>query len=120
MFAMNTKQVAAEFTALLKSNDHEGAAAKYNADDIVSYEPIEGPMGASRGKAAVKAKSDWWSAAHEVHVMTAEGPAVNGDQFVVGFFMDVTNKATGERMQTEEIGVYTVKDGKIVAERFFF
>lgn len=31
--------------------------------------------------------------------------------------MDVTPK-DGERMQMDEIGLYTVRDGKIVEERF--
>jgi hypothetical protein len=32
----------------------------------------------------------------------------------------VTSKATGTRTQGAEIGLYTVKDGKIVEERFFY
>ena len=117
---MDVKEVAAAFTLMLKAGDHDGAAATFNADDIVSCEPLDGEMAEVRGKAAVKAKSEWWVAAPEVHAMSVDGPAVNGDQFAVGFFMDVTNKESGERMQTEEIGVYTVKDGKIVSERFFY
>ena len=34
--------------------------------------------------------------------------------------MDVTVKETGARMTMDEIGVYTVKNGKIVEERFFY
>jgi hypothetical protein len=117
---MGVKEVADAFTAMLKAGDHDGAAAAFNADDIVSFEPLEGEMAEVRGKAAVKAKSDFWMGAHEVHAMSADGPAVNGDQFAVGFFMDVTNKESGERIQSEEIGIYTVKDGKIVSERFFY
>ena len=36
------------------------------------------------------------------------------------FDMDVTAKQTGQRMQMREIGLYTVRDGKIVEERFFY
>jgi ketosteroid isomerase-like protein len=32
----------------------------------------------------------------------------------------VTPKATGKRMQMDEVAVYTVRDGKIVEERFFY
>jgi ketosteroid isomerase-like protein len=49
-----------------------------------------------------------------------EGPYVNGDEFVVRFTMDVTPKATGKRMKMDEVGVYSVKNGKIVAERFCY
>jgi ketosteroid isomerase-like protein len=34
--------------------------------------------------------------------------------------MDFTNKETGQRMQMDEHALYTVKDGKIVEERFFY
>jgi ketosteroid isomerase-like protein len=45
---------------------------------------------------------------------------VNGDQFAVGFKIDVTPKADGKRMQMEEVGLYTVRGGKIAEERFFY
>jgi ketosteroid isomerase-like protein len=45
---------------------------------------------------------------------------VNGNQFVVHFGMDVTTKETGQRVQMNEIGLYTVRDGKIAEERFFY
>jgi len=44
---------------------------------------------------------------------------VNGDQFMVRFSMDVTPKG-GARMSMDEMGLYTVKDGKVIEERFFF
>jgi ketosteroid isomerase-like protein len=44
---------------------------------------------------------------------------VNGDQFALRFSMDVTPKG-GARLQMDEIGLYTVRDGKIVEERFFY
>ncbi|MGO9683147.1 MAG: SnoaL-like domain-containing protein [Beijerinckiaceae bacterium] len=34
--------------------------------------------------------------------------------------MDVTPKATGKRVKMDEVGVYSVKNGKIVAERFCY
>jgi len=47
-----------------------------------------------------------------------EGPYVHGDQFVVRFKMDVTPKGQ-KRMSFDEVGLYTVKNGKIVEESFF-
>jgi ketosteroid isomerase-like protein len=32
----------------------------------------------------------------------------------------LTPKATGERVTMEEVALYTVKDGKITEERFFY
>lgn len=117
---MPTLELAKDFTNLLRAGDHEGAGAKYNSDSIVSYEAMDGPMAVCQGKDAVKAKGEWWQANHEIHGGTVDGPYVNGDQFVVRFAMDVTPKATGQRMTMEEVGIYTVQDGKIVEERFCY
>lgn len=117
---MTTRETAEAFCAMLKAGQHEDAAARFNAEDIVSFEAMEGAMARVEGKPAVKAKSDWWYANHDWHGGSAEGPFVNGDRFAVVFEMDVTAKQTGQRMQMREIGLYTVRDGKIVEERFFY
>ena len=67
-----------------------------------------------------EAGEKYWAANHEVHSSEVEGPYVNGDQFAVRFKMDLTQKASGERMTMDEVGVYTVRDGKIAEERFFY
>ncbi len=117
---MTSKETAIAFAAMLKDGKHTEAAAQFNAPDIASYEAMEGPMAAVHGTEAVKAKSDWWYANHEVHSASADGPLINGDQFLMRFSLDVTPKMTGQRMQMEEFGLYTVKDGKIAEERFFY
>lgn len=117
---MTTAELANAFTALLQANKHDEAAEKFNAADIVSIEAMDGPMREVRGTAAVKAKSEWWFANHEVHGGTVEGPWPNGDQFIVRFQIDVTPKATGQRMQMDEMGLYTVQNGRIIEERFFY
>ncbi len=117
---MTTTDLAKDFVSMLKKRDDAGAAAKYNADSIASYEAMDGPMAVCKGKAEVQKKGEWFFANHEVHSASAEGPFVNGDQFVVRFKYDVTPKATGKRMQMDEVGIYTAKDGKIVEERFCY
>jgi ketosteroid isomerase-like protein len=117
---MTTGELAKVFTDMLKAGQHEQAAARFNASTVVSIEAMDGPMARVEGAAAVKAKSDWWYGAHEVHKVAATGPYVNGDQFVVHFDVDITVKATGQRMQMQEVGLYTVKDGKIIEEKFLY
>jgi ketosteroid isomerase-like protein len=117
---MTTAELAKDFTELLKQGDDGAAARKYNAEDIVSYEAMEGPMAVCHGKEAVKQKGDWWRENHEVHGGSVDGPFVNGDQFAVRFKFDITPKATGERVMMDEVGLYTVKGGKITEERFFY
>lgn len=116
---MSIIEIAGEFVDLCKAGRFEAAGARFWAEDVVSIEAMPGEMARLQGRAAVKAKSDWWTANHEVHGCEVEGPFPNGDQFAVIFAMDVTPKG-GARMQMREIGLYTVKDGKIAEERFFY
>ena len=116
---MNTQEIAKEFTQLCRDGKFEEAGKKYWSDDIVSREPMEGDMAMIKGRAGVEKKGEWWYANHEIHKVEVGGPYVNGDQFVVRFTMDVTPKG-GARMSMDEVGVYTVKDGKVVEERFYF
>jgi ketosteroid isomerase-like protein len=77
-------------------------------------------MAVTDGIEAVRGKSEWWNGAHEIHASEVHGPWVNGDQFTVRFTMNVTVKDSGERIQMDEIALYTIDDGKIIEERFFY
>jgi ketosteroid isomerase-like protein len=116
---MTTTEIAKAFTDMLKAGDHEGAV-KFHSPDVVSLEAMDGPMARIQGTAAVKAKSEWWYANHTVHSVATEGPYVNGDQFALVFDMDITTNETGQRTQMKEVALYTVKDGKVVEERFMY
>jgi len=116
---MSADEVARELTQLCKDGRFDEAGERFWAEDAVSMEAA-GPDPVARGKAALKAKGEWWGANHEVHRFDVEGPYVNGDQFVVRYSLDVTQKASGQRITMDEVGLYTVRDGKVVEERFFY
>lgn len=116
---MSTAEIAKQFAAFLKQGKAE-EAEKLWSDDIVSIEAMDGPMQVCSGLKAVKAKGEWWMANHEIHAFETHGPYVNGDQFALRFFVDVTRKESGERVAMDEIGLYTVKNGRVVEERFFY
>jgi hypothetical protein len=118
--AADIRAIAEHVVALAKAGEFEAIGDTYWDDDIISFEVGDGPMAVCDGIDAVRAKSEWWSGAHEIHSGSAEGPWVNGDQFTVRFKMDVTNKDSGQRIQMDEIALYTVEDGKIIEERFFY
>jgi len=91
--------------------------------DIVSVEAAAPPNGGSaevRGIEAVIAKSKWVAENNTIHSGTAEGPWPNGDRFIVRFTYEVTFKPTNERRKLDETALFTVKNGKIVREEFFY
>lgn len=116
---MDTRGIACDLAALCRDGKFAESGEKYWADDVVSVE-FGGADPISRGKAAVRAKGVWWAGAHELHGVAVDGPWVNGEQFAVRFTLDVTNKQSGQRMSIDEIGLYTLKGGKIAEERFFY
>lgn len=81
------------------------------------------PPGGQResvGLDAIIAKGRWWVDNHEVHSAALTGPSQRDDRFVAGFQYDLTFKGNGQRMKRDEVGLYTVKNGKIVREEFFY
>jgi len=117
---MNTEEVAKKVVEFVRRQAwHEAVDALYDKD-IVSVEARtqDGSSPETRGIDGVRAKVDWWLQNMEVHSFTANGPFVAHDRFVVQYDADVTDKNSKKRMQLSEVGVYTVKDGKIVREEF--
>ena len=117
---MTISELAKDFTDLLKRGDDEAPPRNTTPTTSSATKPRKGPMSVCRGKDAVKQKGDWWRENHEVHSASVEGPYVNGDQFAVRFKYDITPKETGKRVTMDEVGLYTVKGGKITEERFFY
>lgn len=116
---IDIRATAEGFTALLKQGDFHGAAERYWHEDVSSIEAMGEPR-AVYGKPAVAAKGAAWMEAHEVHAFEVEGPYLNEDQFALTMRIDITVKATGQRLQMTEVGLYTVEEGLIVEERFFY
>ena len=117
---MTTEEVAKKVVELTRKQAWKEALESLYAKDIVSVEarPNESGSPETRGIDAVRGKVDWWLEAMETHSVKVHGPFVAHDCFVVRYDMDVTDKGSKKRMQLSEVGVYTVKDGKIVREQF--
>ena len=117
---MNTEQVAQKVVELVRKQAwHEALDTLYDKD-IVSIEAraSEEDSPEKRGIDQVRGKTDWWLENMQVHSFEANGPFVAHDRFVVQYDADVTDKNSKKRMQLSEVGVYTVKNGKIVREEF--
>ncbi len=121
----DTLTVGKKLVELCRAGKNTEAIDTLYSPNIVSIEAASGPNMSARtdGIAAVKGKSEWWVANHEVHKAEAHGPFPNGDRFIVRFIYDVTAKAgpmAGKRFTMDEAALYAVKDGKIVQEEFFY
>jgi len=111
---MNTEEVAKKVVELVRKQAWYEALDLYD-DNIVS---VEATAPETRGKEGVRGKIDWWVNGMEVHSFKAGEPFVAHDRFVVQYDADVTNKQSKQRQKLSEVGVYTVKGGKITREEF--
>lgn len=124
--AESTAAVAEGLVEFCRTGKFLEAIDRYYASDIESIEPAgnEAMPAVMRGKDTVRGKNEWWLANHEVHRAEAVGPLVGtgaaADRFAVNYTFEVTNKPSGRRFAMTEVALYTVKDGKIVREQFFY
>lgn len=119
---MTFMDVANELVAGCRENRTMENLDKIYADDAVSVESVD--MGQGRetvGIAGIKGKHEWWDSAFEVLGGAISDPMPHGeDRFAVIFEMRAKNKETGDVSDMKEVGVYTVTDGKITREEFFY
>ena len=121
----STMEVGQKLVAFCKAGKNLDAVNALYAQDVESSEVhsmSEFPQ-TMKGIDAIRKKNQWWVENHEIHGGDALGPWPHGDRFIVHFKFDVTAKTgpmAGKRMQMEEAGLYTVKNGKIVQEEFFY
>lgn len=118
----STTAVAIELVALCREGRNLDAIAKLYSPKIVSIEPVgsETIPAEMTGIEAIRQKNEWWFENYEVNSAEVNGPFVGGDQFAVQYLFDTTFKPTGQRSAMSEMALYTVKDGKIVREQFFY
>jgi len=117
------REVADELVELCRKGKNIDAIDRFYAPNVVSTEAAEmnGMPRVVRGLAGVRAKNEAWVKDTTVHSSDIRGPFPHGeDQFAVFSKYEVTPKATGKKMKMEEIGVYTIRDGKVVDEKFFY
>jgi len=117
---MNTGEVGKKLVELCRKGEWMKAIDSLYAKDIVSVEAraMDGESPEKRGIDQVRGKTEWWLQNMEMHSVKVNGPFVAHDRFVVKYDIDVTDKASKKRMQMVEVGIYTVKDGKVSREEF--
>jgi len=123
--AESTLEVGRKLVDLCRQGKNIDAVEALYAPDCVSVEVFgdEKMPRRMQGLAAIKGKNQWWLSNHQIHGMTVNGPFPHDERFIVHYRMDVTPAAgpmKENRMQFEEAGLYTVRDGKVVQEEFFY
>ena len=119
---MDTLQIGEKLVTLCKQNKNLEALDALYSPEIVSIEPeaMPGMAAEMHGLDAIRGKNVRWFESQQVNSSTIEGPFINGDRFSVNFKYDVTNKKDGKRMNMAEVGLYTVRNDKIIKEEFFY
>lgn len=122
MTELSALEVGKKLVELCKQGKaHEAIETLYDKDIVsVEAQSMPGMPAEMKGLGAVLQKSKWWGDNHVIHSAEATGPFPHGDRFCVRFVYDVTNKPSGQRHTMDEIGLYTVRGGKVVREEFFY
>ena len=119
---MTTLEIANKWAEFCRTGQWEKAVEELYGNNCVSLE-MEGSQGLPqkvKGKEAVLMKGQQWSQTVEnFHGMEIEGPIVAGNHFTASMKMDITLKGQARKVD-EEVGVFQVKDGKIISEQFFY
>lgn len=119
---MDLQTLAKQFVEMCNQGKNFDVMNTMYSDDIVS---VEADGREVVGKGPVIQKSKTWAANNEIHGGKCVGPYFSSQraedgQFAVTFHFEITPKATGKRITAEEVGLYTVKGGKITREQFFY
>ncbi len=120
---MTIDRLANDFAHLLLTGKPVQAAEKYWADDIVRIEPARLPEGKPRqatGYAASLAKLLEWIEESDAAELVIDGPFVTGNVFALFLDMEIAVPGTGSREPFSEIAIFTVRDQKIIEERYFY
>lgn len=118
---MKTTDIARRLVDYCRKADWSKAHDELYANDAVSIEPYATPAfeKETRGLDAIKAKGKTFDdMVEKIHKITVSEPLIAGNSIAFVLSLDLTMKDK-TRMDSPEICVYQVKDGKIVSEEFF-
>lgn len=120
---MTTQQVANRYYEMAQQGELEKIQDELYAPDAVSIEP-ENASGLPllvKGLEAMRQKEYGFyeQMVEQMHGGSCSPPVVSTFHFACAMDMDVTLKGQARRVK-EQIGVFEVRDGKIVSEHFFY
>jgi hypothetical protein len=119
---MTTQEIGKRYVTLCQQGKSDVCLNELYAKNAVSIEAAPPPGGekTAKGLEAIRAKGKDWQESHVVHNAEVTGPFPNDNRFAVHFVFDVTEKPSGKRTKMDEVGLFTVENGKITREEFFY
>ena len=119
---MDTKTIAAELVAGCREGREAENLERLYSQDAVSVEAVDQGGGReASGLDAIRAKHAWWDENMEMTGGTVSDPMFHGpDRFAVIFEAQGREKQSGQTFDMKEVAIYTVSDGQIVREEFFY
>lgn len=116
---MTLEQIASRLVELCRKGEWETVFTELMAPEWKQYEAETYGGEVRQGmEQAMAASAKWKADTLDLHMMEIGDPIFGESTFALRMFMDMTSKTQG-RQAHSELCVYEVKDGKIVAERFF-
>ena len=116
-------EIAANFTAMLRSKQFAAAGEAYWADHVISTEPYDLPSGFPAKVSGIAATRNKWNARFDgarIDEISIDGPFVTGNQFALFIDMMIVSPAGGAARPFTQIAVYTICGGHISEERHFY
>ncbi len=117
---MNTQEIAEKMIAYNNEGKFPQVFTDLFADDFISIEMPGMPNEVAKGIEEVTKKGEWFFEQVELLDVKISEPLVADNWFTVKYDMHTKDKKTGEEKHESELGVYHVKNGKIVSEQFFY
>lgn len=115
--------VARDFTDMLRQGQFVAARERFWAADVRSIDPHDLPGGIAAevsGIEAARAKAAHWFGSRHIHDLSIDGPFVTGNQFALFLDMMIAGESNGADQPFTEIAIFTVHDGRISEERYFY
>ena len=118
---MTTQEIASRLYELCQKGDFQTAQRELYADDASSTEStMQGTRETIKGREAIAAKSAHFnSMVEQMFGGYTNEPKVMGKYIFMEMGMDVKMKNM-DRMNMVEMARYEIKDGKIIADEFYY
>jgi len=118
---MTTQEVANRLVELCRAGKNDQAVKELYAPEIVSVEPEGVPNRIVKGLAAIAEKGrKFQDSIAQFNRSSISDPIVAENFFSCNMLMNVNMKGVPVAIDMDEICVYTVKNGKIIREEFFY